>query len=100
MTGSLLVIFLKGNKACKRCYESTRTADIYTEQELSVVFRKLREQYCRGNVAYKLAGKRGKYESIHIKKRGEEASYRIYSRHISGEYKEEKECEKKTVIHL
>ena len=91
-------VFLKCYKACKRGNESTRAADVYTEQELFIIIRKLREQYCRGDVADKLAGEGGEYERILLKKVGKEASNRLNSRHISRENKEENEGQKKAVV--
>lgn len=68
MTGLILGVRLKGDEAGERGDKSTYATDIYTEQKLTVVGRELRQQYRRGNVANNLAGKRGKYESVFLKK--------------------------------
>ena len=100
VTGILLVIFLEGYKACKRGDKRARAADIYSEQKLSVIVGKLREQNSRGNIAYKLAGKSREDESVYFEKRGEKLAYNHYSRHISRKNKEEHKGEKQSVIHV
>ena len=46
----LFGVFLKGNQTRERGDERACTADVYAEQELSVIVGKLREQYSRGDV--------------------------------------------------
>ena len=53
----LLCVFLKGNKTCKRGDKRSRATDIDAKEQLSVIFGKLGQKDCRGDVAYNLAGK-------------------------------------------
>ena len=48
--------FSEGDQTCKRGYESSDTSDVDTDEKIPVIISKLREKYCRGDVADKLAG--------------------------------------------
>ena len=93
MTGILLVVLFEGYKTCQRGDKRTRAADVYSEQKLAVIFRKLWKQNGRGDVTDELAGKGWEDQRIYFQKIGEEASNRFDPCHISGEYKEEDESE-------
>ena len=100
MPGILSRVLLESDKACQGGYETSDTADIYTEQEMLIIVCKLRKQYRGGDVADKLAGKRGKYESVLAQKEREEIAHGVDPRHISGENKEENKRKEQSVIHL
>ena len=99
MSGLILDIGLEGDEAGKRCDKRAYTADVYTEEELAVVIRKLREEDCRGDVAYHLTGESREDKRVHIEKRGEEGTHDVDPCHISRENKEEYEGEEQAVIY-
>ena len=90
----------KCNKTGKRGNESSRASDIYAEKQLAVIIGKLREQYCRGDVAYNLAGDGADQKGAAFQKCGEEVAYGIYPSHISGENKEEHKGQKQAVVNV
>ena len=81
-------VFSECDKACKGCNKRTRTADIYTHKQVAVVFGKLRKKYCRGYVAYKLAGKNGNKKSVFRKKSGEKFVHCVDPCKVSGKNEE------------
>ena len=85
----MLCVLTEGDKACKRCDERARAADIHTEEQLTVIFRKLREQDRRGYVADELAGKRAEDERIFFKQDLKHRANQGDARHIAR--KDEKE---------
>lgn len=93
-------VFAESNQARKRCDERARAADIHTEEQLTVIFRKLREQNRRGYVADELTGKRAEDERILLQKDLKHCSYQGDARHIPCENEERAKGEQKRIIHL
>ena len=93
-------IFPECNERSEGGNERAHTAYVYTEQKLTVVFGEIGKKYCRGNVAYKLAGKRGKHERVDLQKPREELAHEIYTRHIARKYEESAEGEEQAVVYL
>ena len=67
VTGLILGVFLKGDKAGERGDKCAYTADINAEKQLAVIFSKLREEYCRGDIADDLTGKGAEKKRILFK---------------------------------
>lgn len=98
VSGLILRVRLKGDKAGKRCDKRTDAADVYSEEKLAVIGGKLREKYRRGHVADDLTGKSAEEERVSLKKRREEGAHSVYTSHIAREDKEEYKGQKKSVV--
>ena len=91
LAGIVACIFLESDKACEGCDKRARSADIYADKKISIVFCKLRKKDRRGYVTDKLAGKRADKERVLVKKPGKEVADNVYTRHISRKDEEEYE---------
>ena len=98
--GVVLCIFSEGYKTCERGYKRADAADIYTDQERTVIFGKLREKDCRGHIAYDLTGEGAEYQRALFHKHGHKILNYIYPSHIARKYKEENEGQKQWIVHF
>ena len=93
-------VFAESNQARKRCDERTRAADIHTEEQLTVIFRKLREQDRRGYVTDELTGKGAEDERILLQKDLKHRANQGDARHIARKDEKGAESEQKRIVHL
>lgn len=96
----MLGVLTESNEARKRCDERARAADIHTEEQFTIIFRKLREQDRRGYVTDELTGKRAENERIFFKQDLKHCSHQGDTRHIACKNEECAEGEKKRIVHL
>ena len=96
----MLCIFAESNQARQRSNQRTCTADINTEEQFFVVFRKLRKQNGTGYVTDDLTGKRAYEKRILFKQPSEKVLNERDSCHIAREHEKCAECKQKRIIDL
>ena len=67
----MLGVLGKGDEAGQRCDQSTRTADVHTHQQISIVAGELGQQNGGGNIADELAGQNGEQKGTFLHEEGE-----------------------------
>ena len=92
-------VFPEGNKACEGGNKRAYAADIYAEQKLWIVPRKLGHKYGGGDVAYHLAGKCRHKQGIFFKEGRKSIPYGGDPCHVSGKDKKEYKGQQKAVVH-
>ena len=84
----LLGVLPVGDQAGKGCDQRANTADVYTQQQRSVILGELTQQNGGGYVADHLAGCHTYQEGVFLQQEAEQLLYCRDSCHITGENKE------------